>query len=323
MARRVTSEQSTAKRPARAKAAAKPRVTKSAPASLDPLGARLQTLADSLQRALDAAPRADEFQPLADHLYSFASLAPRLLESLQGVSEALHFAHDNFNESLLRLPRAEDFEPLAVPLREFARVTPALTESLAQTLRLMRPLSQTVERLDSVAAALGQAHARLDAAPESAAPSARGRDDAERMARARRAIVEALASLPREPEYARLASQLRELASVSPSLLEWLGEVQGVTAPLSASVESLRLAAAELAAGHDTPDVDKDAPPAGTAALAADLLALARALRTRIGAGAVGGAALLGTIAAVQRELEQAGRSAASAMMNSGEETEA
>jgi hypothetical protein len=323
MARRVTSEPSTPKRPARAQAPAKPRVKKSAPSALDPLGERLQTLADSLQRALDTAPRADEFQPLADHLYSFASLAPRLLESLQGVSEALHFAHDNFNESLLRLPRAEDFEPLAVPLREFARVTPALTESLAQTLRLMRPLSQTVERLDSVATVLGQAHARLDAGPESAAPSARSRDDAERMQRARRAIVEALASLPREPEYARLAAQLRELASVSPSLLEWLGEVQGVTAPLAASVESLRLAAAELTAGRDGSTGAEHAQRAGSAALAADLLALARALRLRIGSGDVGGATLLGTIAAVQRELEQAARLAASAMMNSGEETEA
>jgi tetratricopeptide (TPR) repeat protein len=324
MARRVTSGQSTPKRAARTRSRPKASASGAAPAALEPLEQRLQTLAESLQRALDTAPRADDFQPLADHLYSFASLAPRLLESLQGVSEALHFAHDNFNESLLRLPRAEDFEPLAVPLREFARVSPALTESLAQTLRLLRPLSQTVERLDAVGVVLAQAHARLDAGQDAAEPiAARSHDDAQRMERARSAIVEALASLPRERDYARLAAQLRELASVSPSLLEWLGEVQGVTAPLATSVESLRVAAAELAARRGVASLGQEASPGGASALAADLLTLARALRLRLGTPGADGAALLRTVAAVQRELEQVARLAASAMMTVGEENEA
>ena len=247
---------------------------------------------------------------MADHLYSFASLAPRLLESLQAVSEGLHFAHDNINDALLRLPRAEDFEPLAVPLREFARVSPALTESLAQTLRLLRPLSQTVERLDTGA----------PGAPHVTAHN----DDARRMERARRAILAALAGLPREPEYARLAAQLRELASVSPSLLEWLGEVQGVTAPLAASVESLKTAAAELAAGGEAQAVAVE-DASGATSLASDLLTLARALKQRLAGAGPHGAALPATIQAVQRELEQAGRLAAlaSAMMGPGEENEA
>ena len=64
-------------------------------------------------------------------------------------------------------------------------------------------------------------------------------------------LSEALSSLPRDPEYARFAAQLRELATVSPSLLSWMQELHGVTAPLAESVEALRQAAEGLRAGRE------------------------------------------------------------------------
>ena len=245
------------------------------------LQGRLQAAVEGLGQALAEAPRAEEFQPLADHIYEFARLAPPLLESLQEaprllapleptaralqeVSETLHFAHESFNESLLRLPRADEFEPLAAPLREFARVAPALAESLAELLKLARPLAESAARVEALAQPLSQATLRLDLAAAAlgaqahaqapAAPTALAAGPAEAaaacMERARVAILEALASLPREREYAQLAGQLRELASVSPSLLDWLGEVRATTAPLEAAVAGLRAAAADLARGQ-------------------------------------------------------------------------
>lgn len=248
---------------------------------LTDLQVRLQVAVDGLGQALAEAPRAEEFQPLADHIYEFARLAPPLLESLreaprllapleptaralQEVSETLHFAHESFNESLLRLPRADEFEPLAAPLREFARVAPALAESLSEVLRLARPLADSAARVEALAQPLTQATRRLDlaaatlgaqaAVQASAAHGAPAAGPAAAaaacMERARVAILEALASLPREREYAQLAGQLRELASVSPSLLDWLGEVRASTAPLEAAVAGLRAAAADLAEGQ-------------------------------------------------------------------------
>ena len=65
---------------------------------------------------------------------------------------------------------------------------------------------------------------------------------------AARAIHEAIDTLPRDPEYTRFASQLRELAIVSPSLLEWLGQVPQLTQPLVHSTSELRRAAGQLEA---------------------------------------------------------------------------
>lgn len=187
-----------------------------------------------------------DFEPLAEHLYSFATSAPRLLEGLQEVpkasatiqaslaslrevTETLHYSNDRLADSLLKVPRAEDYEPLAVPLREFARVAPALAEALADVLRVARPLAESVGE-----------------APRPAAMRAL-ETAADRMAEARGAIVAALGSLPRDPEYARFAAQLRELAVVSPSLLDWLSGLPQLTAPLETSVGSLAAAADGLA----------------------------------------------------------------------------
>jgi hypothetical protein len=63
---------------------------------------------------------------------------------------------------------------------------------------------------------------------------------------ARGAILEALASIPRAEDYAPFARQLREIASVSPSLLTWLSEVPTLSAPLASSMRSLLDAASSL-----------------------------------------------------------------------------
>lgn len=231
-------------------------------------------LVAELRASLAEVPRAADFQPLADHLYEFAESAPRLIEGLAAAHEAVapiesagramrelaetfRATQQGFSESLLRLPRAEDYEPLAEPLREFARVSPALTQALAEAMRAIAPLGNlvaelrdTTQALRDLSAAAGRPpdrdtfHGRPPAASTGTATASR--EAARAMGRAAEAIRGALQTLPREPEYARVAAQLREIASVSPSLGHWLQEVPRLSMPLGASIETLEQAAAEL-----------------------------------------------------------------------------
>jgi hypothetical protein len=258
-------------KPAAARARKPARLTPTA--RLETLAERFEAACDSLARSLADVPRPDDFQPLADHLYSFASTAPGLADSLQEVpraasdvrdsvralqqlAETLHFAHEQFGESLLRLPRAEDYEPLAAPLAEFARVSPALAESLAEVLRVARPLGAAVQQIEDAGRSLRATETRLvealaadHDAPASIPSDLRVAVARECMHSARRSILEALRTLPREPAYASLASQLRELATVSPSLMEWLRQTPTLAAPLSESVGALQAAALRLEEG--------------------------------------------------------------------------
>ena len=223
------------------------------PAALGELAALREELRGAVQKLNDTAallvsglkeaPKAEDFQPLADHLYEFAQATPRLLTSLQGVQQAIEPLEDAaraLEQVLVTLPRAEDYEPLVEPLREFATVAPALAEQLAVVMKNVAPLRDAV-------AELRQAAGRLPPAP-TAAPA----DAAERMAEARRAIQDALASLPRDPEYRKVADHLKALASVSPSLGEWLSEVPKLSMPLGDSIASLERAAELLSNdGHD------------------------------------------------------------------------
>lgn len=248
---------------------------------LQDLAERLTTTSESLAGSLLEAPKAADFEPLAEHLYEFARNAPRLLEALQEIpkaatpieasvralheiSETLEFTREKLGESLLRLPRAEDYEPLARPLREFAKVSPALAESLAAVLGVVAPLGDSVHTLKEIAAELEASQAAVaQALTRQASPPQedRGaldertreilREVAETLRDVRQSIEDALASLPSDPAYGRLAAHLRELATVSPSLMEWLGEVPTLTRPLGESVDSLEEAAARLAAARE------------------------------------------------------------------------
>ncbi|MGE0454425.1 MAG: hypothetical protein AB7O37_23595 [Vicinamibacteria bacterium] len=230
-----------------------------------------ESSAAALREALAEVPKAEDFQPLADHLYEFAQSAPRLLEGLESVSAAvapiegasramqeiadtLQATHESWRESLLQLPRAEDYEPLSAPLREFARVSPALTEALAATMRAVGPVAQLMGGLTETTGRLERLReafeARSPLSPPSrargAAPPALLAEAAAESAAVAQALREALDTLPRDPEYARVAGQLRELASVSPSLAEWLNEVPPLALPLGDSVAGLRGAALRL-----------------------------------------------------------------------------
>jgi ABC-type transporter Mla subunit MlaD len=244
---------------------------------------RLDRLAERLALSLEEVPKAADFEPLAEHLYEFARQAPALGSSLQElpkvaaplaasvktlleVSETLQQANQSFSEALLRLPRAEDYEPLAEPLREFARVSPALAAALREVLAvasplaaMAAPLSEAVRglahiatRLEATGRELAHARASPKGARAEADPAAREglRELARRLDAAHESILEALAGLPRASEYEPAAKQLKELASVSPSLMEWLGEVPALSAPLTESVRSLREAAADLKAAR-------------------------------------------------------------------------
>jgi hypothetical protein len=234
-------------------------------AALAEVVARLSASADQMSATAAELPRADDFQPLADHLYAFAQSAPRLLESLEAVrsavapletaarslgdvSETLVATHHGWSESLLRLPRAEDYEPLTEPLREFARVSPLLAETLAAVVKAVTPLPGMVQKVLGAAETLHpQSVASSSSAGELRRPLA---EAADRMATAHEAIRAGLASLPRDRSYAQAANHLRELATVSPSLMEWLRQLPAMSVPLGDAVASLDEAARELEAAE-------------------------------------------------------------------------
>jgi hypothetical protein len=250
------------KTPSRKTAAANvdsPRETEAVEAAVS----SLQGLAARLERSLEEVPTPADFEPLAENLYELARYAPRLLEALEALprvegsaralqetAETLQYVQSSFDESLLRLPRAEDYEPLAQPLREFARVSPALAESLASVLRTTTPLSEAVQSLRQLARELRPAAPVSDREPARSAVDPDVVEDLRasisEVMEARAALNAALASLPDDPEYKRVAEQLREIASVSPSLLDWLSQVDPISRPLGDSVSSLRMAADRL-----------------------------------------------------------------------------
>ncbi len=179
----------------------------------------------------------------------------QILRGLREVTADLQYLQQSFADAQLKLPRADEFEPLVAPLREFARVSPALVDAfrgVIQTTRALIPAS----RPEATLGGPGLDAARID--------------EARRLVEsARDALRQALEALPRDEDYRPVAAQLRELATVSPSLMEWLREVPKLTTPLSASVAALRHAATDLATASDLLAEDLEAPaptpPAPTA----------------------------------------------------------
>jgi ABC-type transporter Mla subunit MlaD len=204
--------------------------------ALRELLARLTATCDTLAQALHEAPKASDFQPLADHLYEFAQVAPQLLQSLHELSEGLAAVRSSFDDALLRMPRPEEYEPLAEPLRRFARASPDLIAAVGE--------------LRAALASRGGGAPRPPSGPE-AGTRPRLEQVLAEMGQARGTILEALDTLPRDQEYGAVARQLRELATVSPSLMEWLSQVPKVSTPLAASARSLQDAAASLGTAHD------------------------------------------------------------------------
>ena len=267
------------------KASAAPQRELPAPApegvALGEAAERLERLGERLALSLDEVPKAADFEPLAEHLYEFARQAPALAASLEelprvagplagavsalrDISETLEHANQSFAEALLRLPRAEDYEPLAEPLREFARVSPALATALREVLAVasplaamaaplaesMRGLAHVTATLEATGRQLAEAALALRAGAGSRERGAVSRSAAPEIARrvdsAREAVLLALADLPRASDYEPTARQLREIASVSPSLMDWLREVPTLAAPLTDSIRALRAAADDL-----------------------------------------------------------------------------
>jgi len=181
------------------------------------------------------APRSRRSSPHPAPVASTPELA-EITRSLARVAESLHFAHESFAHALLRLPRAEDYEPLTETLRRLAEATPGLLRSL--------------EGKASPAHDLGLP-GLVEAAFERPAPSRPPEGVGEAIASARRLLEAALESLPGPADYEPAARNLREMATVSPSLLDWLGEVPPLSAPLADSVAGLRQALQELERAQD------------------------------------------------------------------------
>ena len=256
-----------------------------APASTGDFGelaAQLRESAELLGASLAETPKAQDFQPLADHLYAFAEGTPRLLEGLEFVREAvgpleaaarklgdvadtLVATHQSWSESLLKLPRAEDYEPLAAPLREFARVAPVLAQTLGSVVRAVTPLPNLVSQLSDTAQKLLTLRSPPPAAPvaehDALAPALA--DAAERFAEARGVIRAALETLPRDSAYSAFAAQLRELATVSPSLMEWLRQVPSLSLPLGEAIATLDQVSQDLEEAERSARRALEPPPRG------------------------------------------------------------
>jgi ABC-type transporter Mla subunit MlaD len=159
--------------------------------------------------------------------------ATRADEALGGLVARLSATCDALAHALQEAPKAADFQPLADRLDEFARAAPRLIESLHElrtAMDAMRASSAPV-RPAPARPRLEQVMADLDTA--------------------RTSIVEALETLPRDEAYGAVARQLRELATVSPSLMEWLQQVPLVSTPLVASAQGLQGAAVSLGSARD------------------------------------------------------------------------
>jgi hypothetical protein len=173
------------------------------------------------------------------------ALATRTLADL---GDRLERAHAQLQDAVFHLPRASEYEPLVEPLRQFARLSPRLTAALEGTPGLASELAAAIHRIE----AAGERIAAGTAVGPSLAPAPKGllavrlERIAQALALARDTIRGALASLPQSADYAPVARQLKELASVSPSLLEWLRELPRLSAPLGDSVTALDAAADAL-----------------------------------------------------------------------------
>jgi hypothetical protein len=231
---------------------------------------RLPRLVDKLEALIEEVPKAEQFQPLADHIYEFAQSGPRLMESLEAVKEAvpqieaasaalgdtattMQDTNQRLTESLMRLPSAEDYEPLAAPLVEFTRVSPALTETLREAVVSFSAVSQVTKRLEAISRTLKAVEQSGPAVPtprskgpKSGEAQSLNPDVAESLEHLANEIDAALEKIPKDPEYARVAEQLRELATVSPSLMDWMKEVKPLAPPLAGSVVTLRRVATSL-----------------------------------------------------------------------------
>jgi len=199
-------------------------------------------------RPKNAVKRAPARTPVELSAATLGAAVDRLAEA----AEALQSAQASLQDALFHMPRASEYEPLAEPLRDFARLAPALIESLSAMPRLAALLEASVRRVEQVAERFETPRFASPAAASDALPAATRATSvdlgrvAERVQQARRTILEALGSLPAEDDYVPVARQLREIASVSPSLLSWLDEVPKLTIPLSRSVTGLHGAAAAL-----------------------------------------------------------------------------
>lgn len=230
--------------------------------------AKLPDLVERLEALIAEVPKADQFEPLAEHIYSFAQSGPRLMESLESMKDAvpqieaatqalgetsttLQDTNQRLAESLMRLPAAEDYEPLAAPLIEFTKISPALTATLREAVVSFAAVSSVTKRLEGISKSLKHLEAADHAPSKTKAKAEEGGDArqtkvAESLDTLANEIDGALEKIPKDPEYARVAEQLRELATVSPSLMDWMKEVKPLSPPLAGSVLTLRRVATSL-----------------------------------------------------------------------------
>jgi hypothetical protein len=209
----------------------------------------LDDLHSSFSLAFLKLPNASDYEPLVDPLLAFARESPVLLSRLEETLCAVAALTRTLDER----PPVEELRVLSEPARELALVAPALSEALSRLPPLVEPLTKSLsslgpltERIHAAAMIMGRAESTAAASEPASGPQDGRQAAITRIAAARAAILDALGTLPQNEEYAPFAEQLRAIASVSPSLLVWLGEIPALSAPLASSVQALMAAADEL-----------------------------------------------------------------------------
>ena len=187
--------------------------------------------------------RREQFEPLAEHIYSFAQSGPRLMESLESVGmrcrrssrpprrwgrnrDDLQDTNQRLAESLMRLPARRLRASGGAPHRVHQDLSRPHGD-VARSGRFFAAVTQVTKRLEGISKSLkagGRAlnprlprSERQDRHRGPRTPEGRRRAPRDPGERDRRLSRED----PCDPEYhARVAEQLRESATVSPSLME-------------------------------------------------------------------------------------------------------
>jgi ABC-type transporter Mla subunit MlaD len=179
-------------------------------------------------------------------LKAFAAQAPELWDewrqasrALRKNTESLAAVQAGLEAAVFHLPRASEFEPLADPLRQFAAMAAPILACLRE--QAQKGAALVAPALTAPAASPPYSDRRMPSELASLLDNVAIELDI-----VRTQLVSALATLPSAADYQPIARQLRAIASVSPSLLDWMQEIPKISTPLADSIASLKDAAEQL-----------------------------------------------------------------------------
>jgi hypothetical protein len=221
---------------------------------MEALAASLRATQEALSDCLDVAAakrNASHVDPALPH---------PALRAVAEVALVLETSRDRLVQSLAALPGGDDYAPYAERLRQAAEANPTLKELLRQSPKLSTPLGEAVRELRQIAEDLRSGRERLleagrglrlatlpvaraaeaDAAPASLAPQLEAAiARLHEMMAAVAPMGQALQSLPRPEEWARVTTPMVELANAMPVLAQSVAKLETLAPALAESARTL------------------------------------------------------------------------------------